>query len=157
MTSIPDPPEPIGPSTSERAGADAEQPPNGGRVVGVILGVVIASALAMATFIWYRWQAVTEPTTAVIVEGDAGLAGARITVRGTPTPITTTLTESNNYIAPVMLEPGLYNVMVELNGRSLEYRHVNVKRFVFLRLDAAEDAAKHWHRPSTLPTSASDP
>src|SRR5688572_4604577 len=69
------------------SGGDAEpvRPRRHDRLVGVILGVLVASTLMMAGFIWYRWQGVNEPTTAVIVEGDATFDGTVITVTGART------------------------------------------------------------------------
>ena len=58
------------------AGVDTEQPPAGGRLVGLILGVLIVSTIAMVAFIWYRWHDVHEPTTAIM-----GCASAAIVPR----------------------------------------------------------------------------
>ena len=44
-----------------------------GLLVGVIMAGIVVSAMVMVGFIWYRWSGVREPTSAVIIEGDASL------------------------------------------------------------------------------------
>ena len=116
---------------------DANHPPRHARIVGLILGAVVACTLVMVGFIWYRWQGVNEPTTAVIVEGDATFDGTVVTVTGART-ITTELTPSNDYIAPVLLEPGWYRVTAEHGGRVLVRQEVEVKRFLGVRFKLSE-------------------
>jgi hypothetical protein len=115
----------------------AARPPRRGKLVGVILGAVVAAALLMAAFIWYRSHAVHEPTTAVIVEGNAALDGTVITVTGART-ITTRLTAGNNYAAPVLLEPGRYWVRATHGGRKLLDHEVEVKRFLGVRIKLSD-------------------
>lgn len=124
------------------------------KLVGVILGTVISSALLMATFIWYRWHAVDEPTTAVIVEGDAALAGTVITIAGHRT-VTTELTAPKNYVATVLLEPGRYWVTAHLDGRELLRHEVEVERFLGKRIrlsDLVPDPAARA-TPAAAPTT----
>lgn len=125
------------------------------KLVGVILGTVVASALAMATFIWYRWHAVDEPTTAVIVEGNAALAGTIITITGHRT-VKTELTAPKNYVATVLLEPGRYWVTAQLDGRELLRHEVEVERFLGQRIrlsDLVPDPASRGAPGSaTLPS-----
>ena len=129
------------------APGDGEPPTRPGALVGLILGGLVAVTLGMATFIWYRWQAVREPTTAVIVAGDPSLEGTIITVSSADRDITTTLGAANDYVAPVLLEPGWYYVTAERNGQVLLPRQeVEVRRFLGVRIDLAE-----LLRPTTAP------
>ena len=123
--------------SASAAHPEADHPPRHARLVGLILGAVVACTLVMVGFIWYRWQGVNEPTTAVIVEGDATFDGTVVTVTGART-ITTELTSSNDYIAPVLLEPGWYRVTAEHRGRVLVRQEVEVKRFLGVRFRLSE-------------------
>jgi hypothetical protein len=103
--------------------------PARGIFVGFIIFFLIASTVAMVAFIWYRWNGVREPTTAVIVHGDAGLAGTLITVSGPDRVVRATLDSSNNYNVPILVDPGVYTVRAELGGRLLLNKDVEVRRF----------------------------
>jgi hypothetical protein len=99
-------------------------------LVAAILVLLVTATVTMVGFIWYRWSGVREPTTAVIIHGDASLAGAEITVTGDRT-ITATLDASNNYHVPILLDPGTYFVTVQLRGAMIvEKAPVEVKRFL---------------------------
>ena len=68
---------------SPATGGDAaERKPGHGMLVGVIMAGVVISTIVMVGFIWYRWSGVREPTSAIIIEGDASLDGTTITVTG---------------------------------------------------------------------------
>ena len=138
--------------------ADDEAPPPAqqrGRLVGVIIGGLVATTFVMVAFIWYRWYPVREPTTAVIVAGDATYDGTVVTVTGTPTPITTRLDPGNNYVAPVLLEPGIYWVTAERNGQVVLRQRVEVKRFLGVRftLNDPSRPTPTGAGPSTRPTT----
>ncbi len=139
----------------ELALGGADYPARRGALVGVILGGVIASALAMATFIWYRWQAVNEPTTAVIVEGDATLDGTVITVAGARV-VTTRLSAANNYVAPVLLEPGWYLVTAKHKEHEVLHHEVEVRQFLGVRIKLA-DVARNPRAATTLSTGPGTP
>src|SRR5215213_3244065 len=70
---------------------------SGGLLVGLIVGGVVFATVLMVSFIWYRWNGVHEPTTAVIMQGDASLDGTVITVTGGRRPERTTLDAGNSY------------------------------------------------------------
>jgi hypothetical protein len=157
MASTPPPPGQPNPASSNpshlpyvSAGLEIQRRTWHGFFVGMILALIVGSTLIMVGFIWYRWHDVREPTTAVIVEGDASLDGTVITVTGERL-ITTSLKESNNYIAPVLVEPGMYLVKAEHNGVVLIQKRVEVKRFLGVRFDLKE-YVKHSTDTSTRPT-----
>jgi hypothetical protein len=89
----------------------------------------------MVSFIWYRWNGVHEPTTAVIMQGDATLDGTVITVTGGRRPEHTTLDAGNSYRAAVLVEPGRYTVTAEHAGVLLLRQNVEVKRFLAVQYD----------------------
>lgn len=160
-----DVPERVGPrppahgEAPQPSPAPAPAPPRRAALVGVILGGVVASALVMATFIWYRSHAVDEPTTAVIIEGNPALDGALITVTGSRV-VTTRLSASRNYVATVLLEPGHYRVSAEHRGRLLLRHEVEVKRFLGVRIklsDPGLDDGGASAAPATLPAQADTP
>lgn len=132
-----------------------EPPPRSGRFVGVIVGAVVACAVVMVGFIWYRWQAVREPTTAVIVAGDATFDGTVVTVAG-PRTITTELSAANDFVAPVLLEPGWHRVTVRHRDRVLIDQDVEVKRFLGVRFRLA-DLARPATTPPTRPAAHTSP
>jgi hypothetical protein len=100
-----------------------------GPLVAAILVLLVAATVTMVGFIWYRWSGVREPTTAVIMHGDASLAGTEITVAGERT-VTATLDASNNYHVPILLEPGEYVVTAQFRGTPIVRATVQVKRFL---------------------------
>jgi hypothetical protein len=126
-----------------------EPPPTGrrGRLVGLIVGGLVASTVLMVAFIWYRWYPVQEPTTAVIVAGDATYDGAVVTVVGTST-ISTRLNPANNYVASILLKPGRYVVTVKHRDQVLIRQDVEIKRFLGVRFRLKELAP-----PSTGPAT----
>ena len=105
-----------------------------GPLVAAILVLLVASTVVMVAFIWYRWSGVREPTTAVIMRGDATLDGTEITVSGERT-VTATLDASNKYYVPILVEPGEYLVIAELRGKTLVRTTVQVKRFLGVEFD----------------------
>jgi hypothetical protein len=107
-------------------------------LVGLILTSVGVATVGMVTFIWYRWHGVQEPTTAVIIDGDASLEGTTITVRGGPRSVTTTLKQSNSYTAVLLVEPGRYWVNATRDGQLILRKEVEVKRFLGVRFNLVE-------------------
>jgi hypothetical protein len=116
---------------------DPDRSPARAVLVALILTGVVLSTLAMVAFIWYRWSRVQEPTTAVIVDGDASLDGTVITVRG-PRTITTSLKPSNGFSVPILVEPGEYLVVAERDGQVILRKQVEVKRFLGVRFNLSE-------------------
>ena len=114
--------------------ADEANGANRAPLVAAILVLLVTSTVVMVSFIWYRWSGVREPTTAVILRGDASLDGAEITVSGERT-VRATLSEENKYYVPILLDPGEYVVTVELRGTTLIRRPVQVKRFLGVEFD----------------------
>jgi hypothetical protein len=85
----------------------------------VITLTAVVTLAAFATII-YRSVTVTEPTSAIVVEGDASFDGALILVTSTEYPAArATLTVENNYRTPVLLYPGIYTVLVMHRDRAL--------------------------------------
>jgi hypothetical protein len=113
-------------------------------LVGAILMCVVVSTVAMVAFIWSGWFKVPEPTTAIIVEGDASFDGTVLFVSGSnlKTPIETRLHASNNYITPILLEPGEYKFTATHNGRDLLRTRVIVRRFLGLRFNLSDYVAQ---------------
>lgn len=105
-----------------------------GPLVAAILVFLVASTVVMVSFIWYRWSGVREPTTAIILRGDASLDGTEVTVSGERT-IPATLDASNKYYAPILVEPGEYTVVAQLRGKTLVRTSVEVKRFLGVEFD----------------------
>jgi hypothetical protein len=88
---------------------------------------------------------VREPTTAIIVAGDASLVGTEITVSGGRT-ITATIDSGNNYRVPILVDPGEYVVSASLHGQTLFRTTVQVQRFLGVEFDLpaiVKDAVAH--------------
>jgi hypothetical protein len=127
----------VGETPDRDANGDGNEA-NGGRnrgpLVAAILVLLVASTVAMVGFIWYRWSGVREPTTAIIMHGDASLDGTQITVSG-ERAVTATLDASNNYHVPILVDPGKYDVTAELRGRTIVHATAEVKRFLGVEFD----------------------
>lgn len=131
--SAPPPPKPK-PTTAydaeDRNGNDSNGGgANRGPLVAAILIFLVAATVTMVSFIWYRWSGVREPTTAIIMHGDASLAGTEITVSGERT-VTATLDASNKFHVPILVDPGEYVVTAEFHGTPIVRTKVEVKRFL---------------------------
>jgi hypothetical protein len=128
-----DPPTPTKPAAPTEAVDRDVNEFNGGRnrgpLVAAILALLIVATVVMVASIWYRWSGVREPTTAVIMHGDASLDGTQITVSGERT-VTATLDASNDYHVPILVDPGEYVVTAELRGQPIIRTTVEVKRFI---------------------------
>jgi hypothetical protein len=134
-SSTPHPPS-APPPTPPAPGATGDvERRSGGFLVALIVGGVVFATVLMVSFIWYRWNGVHEPTTAVIVQGDATLDGTEITVTGGRRPEHTTLDPGNSYRAAVLVEPGRYRVTAERKGVLLLRQNVDVKRFLAVQFD----------------------
>jgi hypothetical protein len=107
-------------------------------LVGLILTSVAIATLVMVSFIWYRWHGVQEPTTAIIIDGDATLDGTTISVRGGPRSVTTSLKKSNSYSAVLLVDPGRYWVTATRDNELLLRKEVEVKRFLGVRFNLVE-------------------
>jgi hypothetical protein len=151
MPTAPETPHPIDPAApakpqaadhaaaaADRAGGtdngfDGSNGKNRGPLVGLILGLLVASTVVMVAFIWFRWSGVREPTTAVIFRSEPSLAGTEITVAGERT-VTATLDGTKSYV-PILVDPGEYVVSAELRGQTMFRTRVEVKRFVGVEFD----------------------
>jgi hypothetical protein len=135
---------------------------NGGNrapLVAAILVLLVTATVTMVGFIWYRWSGVREPTTAVIMHGDASLAGTEITVSG-ERMVTATLAASNNYHVPILVEPGEYLVTAQLRGQPIVRATVQVKRFIGIEFDLptiVKDAVARGTLTLDAPPASSQP
>jgi hypothetical protein len=102
---------------------------NRGPLVAAILVLLVSATVVMVAFTWYRWSGVREPTTAVIMHGDASLSGTEITVAGERI-VKATLDASNNYHVPILVDPGEYLVTAQFRGKPIVRTTVEVKRFI---------------------------
>lgn len=136
---------------------EAAHTPARGIFVGFIIFAMVASTLAMVSFIWYRWSGVREPTTAVIVQGDAALVGTVVTVSGQDRTISAPITSANSYSVPILVDPGIYTVRAELNGRMLLNKDVEVRRFFGVKFDLSNFLRQTGDLPATAPTASAQP
>jgi hypothetical protein len=151
-THAPAPPSSASTTGSPPVGADAERKPGRGMLVGVIMAGIVISAMVMVGFIWYRWSGVREPTSAVIIDGDASLDGTTITVEGDGGPERTALNAANGYRAAVLVEPGQYRVEAKREGVVLLRRQVEVQRFQAVQFNLGRIAELQRQQPGQDPT-----
>ena len=137
---------------SPAAGGEPDRVPGRGMLVGVIMAGIVISTMVMVGFIWYRWSGVREPTTAVIVEGDASLDGTEITVEGERGPEHTSLNAANDYRAAVLVLPGRYWVTARREGVVLLRRQVEVERFLAVQFNLSRLAELQREQPRQDPT-----
>jgi hypothetical protein len=87
------------------------------RVVIALTAVVTLTAFAL---IFYRSITVSDPSSAIVIVGDASLDGAQILVTSGEFPDAhATLSAANGYQTPVLLHPGIYSVVVTHKDRVL--------------------------------------
>ena len=106
--------------------------------VYVMICVTIAVILGMTALIFYRSQTVVEPTAAIVISGDKYEVGTTISVleRDSVSGIEgrevakTTLTDENQNVIPILVEPGEYRVIVaEPGGQVLVNENVGVGKW----------------------------
>ena len=102
--------------------AGAVKRPGGFQRFFVLFTITFTSiaVLLMVAGMYYRWYTTREPTSAIVIEGDETVAGAAITVvsDGSNT-ISAKLTPENKFTTPILLPPGSYTLVVDLNGDRL--------------------------------------
>jgi hypothetical protein len=85
--------------------------------------IVLAAFLTLMTFgvIFYRWATVHDPISAIVIEGDKTLDGAEIVVSASDNPdfhdAHAMLNENNGFKTPVLLDPGIYSVVISHRGK----------------------------------------
>ena len=109
-------------------------------VAAALVGLTIAFVLGMASLVYLRWLTIEEPTTAVVVRGDASHSGATVLVTGDGTYVKVTLDEKNNFSSPVLLVPGSYTVTATLGGKILLRNDVTLKAETGLMVFLSEEA-----------------
>jgi hypothetical protein len=123
-------------ATSAVTTADAA-PRGGSPLVRLIVSGIVIATVLMVALLWHNWNGVQEPTTAVIVLGDQTLDGTIVTVTGGGRVVRAMMSPANGYNAPVLLEPGRYQVTAERDGATLLQTDVEVKRFLAVQFDLA--------------------
>src|SRR5579863_3841996 len=92
-----------------------------GWIVRVAVALSILLVMAMMAFLWHRWLTVREPTTAIVVNGDPTLKGAKIIVESrddtAEQKVEVTLGEERQYRAAIFRYPGHYRVLVQFPGK----------------------------------------
>jgi hypothetical protein len=101
------------------------------------------TALATALIYW-RWANVTEPSSYVIIQGDAGHNGTVITVSSPPehggeVVAMATLSADNQYAVTIFLQPGKYQLTAAQAGTTLLSTDLWV-------------AHRHWYTLQLKPT-----
>ncbi len=88
--------------------------------------------LGMMSLVFFRSQSIIEPDAAVLVAGDPSFDGARVVVLSSHREVAAaTLSEQNNFIAHILLQPGLYELEVDLHGRVLLADQFHVQSFQY--------------------------
>lgn len=86
-----------------------------GWIVRAAVVISILLVLGMTALLWQRWISIREPTTAILVQGDPSLSGARITVESEDEPsepkVEVTLGQEKRSQA-IFRHPGHYRVSV---------------------------------------------
>ncbi|MDB5353643.1 MAG: hypothetical protein JWN24_96 [Phycisphaerales bacterium] len=98
------------------------RPPSGGNLAKIMVGAVIIVVMIVVALVYQRSVAIHEPTSAVVIEGDRSLDGAKIVVEeNAPThrSWTVLLNHDNHWKTPVLLDPGDYKMTVTHAGHSL--------------------------------------
>lgn len=94
--------------------------------VRVMTIVIVAVVIAMVALIYRQSTLVREPTSAVVIEGDPTLDGAKITVTGYGHEWKALLGPENNYITPVLLEPGHYSITITHHKKTLVHEDFEI-------------------------------
>ena len=112
----------------ETTSGAAEAPPAShlggvhGRVARMVVVFSVALTITATALIFWRWANVTEPSSYVIVNGDASCNGTVVVVRSAEHPdAVATLSGDNNYAAAIFLHPGTYTLTATLNGDTLAH------------------------------------
>lgn len=99
---------------------DIDAAPPSGLFVRTMIGLTVILALGMVSLIFYRSQSIIEPTAAAMVVGDSSLDGTRIVVTSNGAAVATaSLNPENNFMTPLLLLPGAYQIQATCNGETL--------------------------------------
>lgn len=91
--------------------------------VHVSIVVAVALFVGVVALLFWRSYKFGEPNALWVIEGDASLEGAVVTVEGTEVlPIRRELTGRDNYIARIPVPPDVYSINVMHKGK-LVYRN----------------------------------
>ena len=88
----------------------------------MIVVLCFAITILATALIYWRWANVTEPTSYVIVQGEAEHNGTVVVVtssQNTDTIAMATLSPDNHYSATIFLHPGTYTLTATQNGETL--------------------------------------
>ncbi|HET6251363.1 MAG TPA: hypothetical protein VFE47_27005 [Tepidisphaeraceae bacterium] len=99
-----------------------EESPSRALAARVITGALAVFVPAMVAIIGYRSIMIHGPSTAVVIDGDPTLDGAKIEVVSSLEPhrrLNSTLNASNDWESPILLDPGLYHVTVTHLGKTI--------------------------------------
>ena len=125
MTTPPSAPAPMPAGRSNGDAADASATLHGpyvgsGRLPRVIVVLGFGITAVATALIYWRWANVIEPTSYVVVQGQAEHSGTVVTIRSEHHPeAMATLTPQNQYGATIFLHPGHYTLTATLNGDTL--------------------------------------
>ena len=116
--------------------------------------IILSAAITLAAFatIFYRSVTISEPTSAIVVEGDASFDGTLIFVTSTEYPSARAkLSVENNYKTPVLLHPGIYSVLITHGDRTLIRQSFRIEAHRGVGIDLLKAAAE------TQPAASAEP
>jgi hypothetical protein len=120
--------QPAAPRSSSNGGPLTRYSRLRGPFARIMTVVIIAFVFAMMSLIYWRWARVHEPSTAVVVEGDQTLDGAKIEVQDNDAHWDANLNAGNNFSTPVLLEPGRYSIHVTHRNHQILNARFSVDR-----------------------------
>jgi len=106
-----------------------------GPFVHLMTCVIVIVVLVMSLAIFKRWLTVREPTSAIVVQGDKTVDGTQIVVSNHDQSWKATLSAENNYLTPVLLEPGEYHVKVTWRNHVLIEQPFSVEHLQMVRYE----------------------
>src|SRR4051812_26856262 len=83
-----------------------------GPFVRVMTVLIVALVLSMSALIYRQSVKFPEPSSAIYVQGNSTLDGAKLVVTGNEHRWTVILNGENKFATPVLVEPGHYSVVV---------------------------------------------
>ncbi|HEX4795904.1 MAG TPA: hypothetical protein VH370_19100 [Humisphaera sp.] len=106
-----------------------------GPFVHLMTGVIVLVVLVMSLAIFKSWLTVREPTSAIVVQGDKTVDGTQIVVNNRDQSWTATLSAENNYVTPVLLQPGEYHLKVTWRNHVLIEQPFSVEHLQMVRFE----------------------